>query len=311
MSHLIKCSTQEDLNRIIAAGNIAILREGFFTVAGNATVRASGSATVRAWGSATVRAWGSATVRASDNATVEALDNATVEAWGSATVEAWGSATVEAWGSATVEASGSATVEASGNATVRASGNATVEAWGSATVEASGNATVRAIGRAVVRVVSAAVKVHASGWATVILHATAQVTAEASVAIIDRIIRTVQDWGNAYGVGERDGKLILFKWVRADGCSSHGFAYPKGQTVEAPDWDPREELECGYGLHACATLRDAEDYEKSEGRLAVELLVDPSDCRAPQLTDRMPDKIRFRRAIVARVWDPNITKEDA
>ena len=269
MLRLIECTTQEDLRHIIAAGNIAILRKGYFIVEGSATVRATGSATVTAWGSSSVTATGSATVEARD--------------------------------SSTVRATGSATVEARDSSSVTTSGSATVEAWDSA--------TVTAIARAVVRVLSATVKVHASGWATVILYAAAQVTAEASATVIDRIIRTVQDWVIAYGAGERDGKLVLFKWVRADGCSSHGFAYPECQTVEAPDWNPREDLECGCGLHACATLRDAEDYKKSEGRLAVELLVDPSDCRVPQLTDGMPDKIRFRRAFVVRVWDP--TKEDA
>ena len=261
MLYLVECSTQKDLNRIIAAGNIAILRTGYFEISGNATVRA----------------------------------------WGNAIVEAWDNASVEVWGNATVEASGNATVRALGNATVRASGNATVRAWD--------NASVEAIARTVVRVLSAAVKVHASGWATVILHAAAQITTEASVAVIDRVIHTAQDWGHAFGAQERDGKLVLLKWVRKDGLSSHGFSYPEGETVEAPDWDPREDLECGCGLHACANLIDAERYEASEGRLAVELLVDPSECRAPQPTDSMPDKIRFRRAFVARVWDP--MKEDA
>ena len=322
---LVDCSTQKDLNRIIAAGDIAILRTGYFEIWGNATVEAWGNATVRAWGNATVRASDSATVRASGNATVEASGNATVEAWdsatvrasvsatvrasGNATVRAWGNATVRASGNATVEAWDSATVRAWGNATVEASVNATVEAWDSASVVASDSASVRAIARAVVRVLASTVKVHASGWATVILHAAAQITTEASVAVIDRVIHTAQDWGHAFGAQERDGKLVLLKWVRQDGASSHGFAYPQGQTVEAPDWDPREDLECGCGLHACATLSDAEHYEESEGRLAVELLVDPSECRAPQPTDSMPDKIRFRRAFVARVWDP--MKEDA
>ena len=226
---LVDCSTQKDLNRIIAAGDIAILRTGYFEISGNASVRALDSATVRA----------------------------------------------------------------SGNATVRA----------------SVNATVRATARAVVRVLASTVKVYASGWATVILHAAAQITTEASVAVIDNVIHTAQDWGNAYGAEERDGKLLLLKWVRPDGKSSYGFAYPEGQTVEAPDWDPREDLESGSGLHACASLIDAERYEASEGRLAVELLVDFADCRAPQPTDSIPDKIRFRRAFVVRVWDP--TKEDA
>jgi len=91
-----ECATKQDLERILAAGDIPILREGYWTIGGSATVRASDSATVRASDSATVRASGSATVRASDSATVQASDSATVQAWDSATVRASGSATVEA-----------------------------------------------------------------------------------------------------------------------------------------------------------------------------------------------------------------------
>ena len=267
---LVECSTIKQLQVIIAADDIAILRNGYWEI--------SGSATVEAWGSATVTASGSATVTAYDSATVTASGSATVRAWDSATVRAWDSATVEAWGSATVTASGSATVTA------------------------LGSATVTAIARAIVRVLSASVTVHASGWATIILHAAARVTAEASVAVVARIVRTIQDWAHAHGAEERDGKFVLLKWVDADG-STRGFHYPEGDTVEAPDWDPRTDIECGCGLHACASLIDAEEFRTDRPRLAVELLVDPADCRAPQDGDEYPHKVRFRRAFVSRVWD--------
>ncbi len=231
MRQYVECKTVEDLQRIIAAGDIAVLREGYWTI------------------------------------------------------------------------TGSATVEASGSATVRASGSATVRAWGSATVEASGSATVRALARAIVQVLSSAVTVEASDWTTVVLHAAAKVVAEASVVVVEQIIRSVQDWVHAYGAKRRDDKLVLFKWVDTEGCGQMGFRYPEGETVEAPDWDPNPARECGGGLHACASLIDAEQF-RDKPRLAVELLVDPADCRCPQPGDEYPNKLRFRRAYVARVWDP-------
>ena len=183
------------------------------------------------------------------------------------------------------------------------------EASGNATVEASDNATVTAIARAIVRVLSATVTVHASDWATVILHAAATYVAEGSAIVIDRIIRTVQDWALAHGAKRTDdGKLTLLKYVCEDG-TSRCFAYPEGQEVEAPDWDPNPKIECGRGLHACANLIDCEGFHDERPRLAVQLIVDPADCRTPQPDDQFPMKIRFRRAFVQRVWDAD--KEQA
>jgi len=89
--------TQADLNRVVAAGDIAVCR-------GNGWFEARGSAHVVAWGSAHVEARGSAHVEAWGSAHVVARGSAHVVAWGSAHVEAWESAHVEAWESAHVEA---------------------------------------------------------------------------------------------------------------------------------------------------------------------------------------------------------------
>lgn len=322
----IECKTEDDLKRIIAAGDIAVLREGHWIIRDSAAVQARGSATVEAYDSttvgaydsATVRAFGSAIVWAHDSATVEAYDSANVDAYDSATVLAYDSTIVEAYDSATVRAHNSAAVRASysaavwafGSATVRAYGSSTVRAYGSttvwacdfSTVHAYGSATVRAIAQASVRVMSDSVKAEASGWATIILHAAGNVAAEPSVAIVERIIRTIDDWAHVYKVDRRDGKLVLYKWVQPDGYTQNGVRYEEGQMVEAPDWDPNPSIELGFGLHACATLEDASEFF-GPPRLAVELLVDPDDCRAPQPDDIYPHNVRFRRAFVSRVWD--------
>lgn len=330
----VECKTEDDLKRTIAAGDIAVLREGYWIIRDSAAVQVHGSATVEAYDSATVDAYDSATVEAYDSSTVRAYDSVTVKAYDSATVGAYDSATVRAldsarvwahdsstvrayvsvavraYNSATVQAydsvrvrvRDSATVLAHGSAEVHARDFATVLAYGSATVLAYDSSTVRATARTIVRVMSASVKIEASGWATVILYAAANVVAKPSVAIVERIIRTIHDWAHAYAADERDGKLVLYKWVRPDGCTKNGVRYDEGQMVEAPDWDPNPSIEFGFGLHACATLEDASGF-RNPPRLAVELLVDPDDCRAPQPGDEYPHKVRFRRAFVSRVWD--------
>lgn len=53
----VECSTQAEVDRVTAAGDVAIVRSGFY--------RASDSASVEAYDSASVRASGSASVRAS------------------------------------------------------------------------------------------------------------------------------------------------------------------------------------------------------------------------------------------------------
>ena len=99
----VEVSTQAQLDAL-KPGEAAIVRAGFFTAYGSATVRATDSATVTAYDSATVRATDSATVTATGSATVTAYDSATVTAYDSATVRATGSATVTAYDSATVRA---------------------------------------------------------------------------------------------------------------------------------------------------------------------------------------------------------------
>ena len=92
----VECSTQAELNTAVNAGNVPVVRSGFFVAFDSATVMAFCSATVRAFGSATVKAFDSATVEAFGSATVRAFDSATVKAFDSATVKAFDSATVTA-----------------------------------------------------------------------------------------------------------------------------------------------------------------------------------------------------------------------
>ena len=68
----VECSTQKELERAVANGDIPILRSGVFTAYDSAQVRAYDSAQVTAYDSAQVRAYDSAQVRAYDSAQVTA-----------------------------------------------------------------------------------------------------------------------------------------------------------------------------------------------------------------------------------------------
>ena len=161
-------------------------------------------------------------------------------AWGSARVEARGSARVEAWDSSSVVARGSATVEAYGSATVVAWDSARVEAWDSARVEAS-------------------------PYVAVYLHsARATVTGGVIIDITALDLTGLTDWAEYHGVEVVDGEVIVYKAVDADLRSERDFAYPIGETVTCPDWDPAPV--CGGGLHFSPRPAQAREYYRAAAR---------------------------------------------
>ena len=210
--------------------------------------------------SAHVEARGSAHVEARESAHVEARESAHVEARGSAHVVAWGSAHVVAWGSAHVEARESAHVVA----------------WGSAHVEARGSAHV---------VASQYVAVHQHSEASVVLG-----------GVVIRVKRptTAVEWCAFYGVPvNADGHAVLYKAVRDDYRSGHGFLYAPGQVAEAPDWDGGQ-AECGGGLHFAPHPSLAVGFDaKATKFLACPVALE--DMRPPTEDDEYPAKIKARR----------------
>ena len=220
-----------------------------------------GSATVRdVGGSATVSGvWDSATVRG-------VLDSATVSGVGdSATVSGVG-------GSATVrDVGGSATVSGVwGSATVRG-------VWDSATVHLYGSATAQHIGSHVaVHLHSGAVKVTGG----VIIDHTGVSDFEGA------------QWAAYHALADADGHAVVYKAVSPEleaGQSHRLTAYPIGETVAAPDWDPRKA--CGNGLHFSPTPRQALRYYQGPDstkarylacRVVLDTLVPLDDkCKAP------------------------------
>jgi hypothetical protein len=179
-----------------------------------------------------------------------------------------------------LEVAGSATVYAYGSATVHAYDSATVRAYGSATVHASDSATV-----------------HASSHVAVHLH-----SGRARVDgghLIDHTTVNQHDpgsWCDYHGVttAEVDGIAVatLYKAVRDDLRSAHGFAYPIGETVACDDW--RDDGDCGHGLHASPHPHLAADYDSHATRyLEVQVALaelrplpgaGAAKCKMPRLT---------------------------
>ena len=77
-----------------------------------------------------------------------------------------------------------------------------------------------------------------------------------NVAALDK--STWTDWASYHGVEIFDGEAILYKAVDDGFCSGRGFAYPIGERVEAPDWEPGDW--CGHGLHFSPAPHHAQRY---------------------------------------------------
>ena len=132
-----------------------------------------------------------------------------------------------------------------GSATVRGvRDSATVSGvWDSATVHLYGSATAQHIGSHVaVHLHSGAVKVTGG----VIIDHTGVSDFEGA------------QWAAYHALADADGHAVVYKAVSPEleaGQSHRLTAYPIGETVAAPDWDPRKA--CGNGLHFSPTPRQA------------------------------------------------------
>jgi hypothetical protein len=250
----VEVASQKKLDEVIAAGDIAVVRKGFYVVE-SGTVRASGSSTVTAYGSSTVTAYGSSTVRA----------------YGSSTVTAYGSSTVTASGSSTVTAYGSSTVTASGSSTVTASGSSTVTAYGSSTVTASGSSTVRAEQFVAVHNLSKRAKITGDG-----------------VVITPPDLTKPKNWLAYHGIPIDNGIAVLFKAVDDNFNSGHHFNYAPGSAPEAPDWNSTRA--CGNGLHFVAKpwdgfayLPNATKFVACPVRVSKLVVIDEGKVKAPRV----------------------------
>jgi len=123
--------------------------------------------------------------------------------------------------------------------------SSTVTASDSSTVRASDSSTVRASKRS-------AVHKHSKR---------AKITGGVIIDHTDVDLSTAAAWLDDHGVDIADGHVTIYKAVNADLRSDHGFDYPIGAEVVAPDWRP--DGDCGGGLHFGPTPTHAEAYCKA------------------------------------------------
>lgn len=106
-------------------------------------------------------------------------------------------------------------------------------------------------------------------------------------------MKTPVEWAAFYGAKLDGPVMTLYKAVRADYRSAHGFLYQPGTTVEAPDWDAGD-AECGGGLHFSPHPLMALEFDAEATRfLACPVALE--DIRAPRANDTYPHKVKARR----------------
>jgi hypothetical protein len=166
------------------------------------------------------------------------------------------------------------------SAHVEARESAHVEAWESAHVEARESAHVEA-----------------SKWTSVRKMRTHTGLIEGGIILVEPEIATVEDWCAYHGAAVKDGIAILYKAVRDDYRSQHGFLYAPGSSPVCDDWDGGE-AECGGGLHLCAAPVMCLSFDGEATRfLACPVAL--TDMRRSEASDRYPTKIK-----VARICGP-------
>jgi len=272
----VEIATQAELDAL-KSGDIGIVRVGTFLARGSSHVVAWGSSHVEAWGSSHVEAWGSSHVVARERSHVVAQERSHVVARGSSHVEAWGSSHVEAWGSSHVVARGSSHVVARERSHVVAWESSHVVAWESSHVVAQERSHV---------VASQYVAVHRHGAAPVVV---------GGVVIDVKPPVNAIEWAAFYGARITNGTVLVYKAVRDDYRSAHGFPYRPGTTVEAPDWDGGL-AECGGGLHFSPSPLAALEFDDAATRF-VACPVSLDDIRPPDERDAYPHKIKARRVV--------------
>ncbi len=118
-------------------------------------------------------------------------------------------------------------------------GSEQFEVRGSSQVTAYDSSQVRAYGSS---------QVTASKYVAVTIPANSKSKVKGGVKIKIPAIRTAVEWCKFYDVTVKAGVAIIYKALRSDYKSSHGFLYAPNSIPSAPDWDGGVN-ECGGGLH--------------------------------------------------------------
>ena len=153
---------------------------------------------------------------------------------------------------------------------------------------------------------------HASGSATIHLHGgtlsnagnhvavfvhTADSTWSGGVLIDLRDLdeTSLDTWAGLHGCARDGATLTVYKAVRSDLRSYHGFRYPIGETVSDQLW--RDDHDCGGGLHFSPTPVMAAGYDDKATRF-LECRVQAADVRT--VPGSGAAKLKARSAVVVR-----------
>ena len=154
------------------------------------------------------------------------------------------SATLTGNSSATLYGNSSATLI--GNSSATLTGNSSATLYGNSSARLTGNSSATLYGNS-----SATLYGNSSAMATkyCAIHELSK-SARCNGGVIIKVptISTAAQWCDFYGVKVKSGIAVLYKALRDDYKSSHGFEYKPGSTPAAPDWDGGN-VECGGGLH--------------------------------------------------------------
>lgn len=247
-------TTQKELDNALATGVFEIIIDSpevmTLVVEGSSKVQVRGSSNIEVRDSVSVEAWGSATVVARNFAKVEASDFTHIEAWDSVCVVARGFAHVGARGSSTVMAHNRTQIEVYGYSSVMAYNHTSVIARDFARVVARDTTHVEAWG---------STTIEASEYVAVHVHSS--LVSFMGGVVIDLTtldLTDLADWSAYHGIEIMGEGALVYKAVDAELRSQRGFAYPIGETVTCPDWDPAPV--CGGGLHFSPSPTQAHSY---------------------------------------------------
>jgi len=185
---------------------------------------------------------------------------------GQSHVEARGQSHVVAWGQSHVEAWEQSHVEAWGQSHVVAWGQSHVEAWGQSHVEAWEQSSCSKY----------------SEFAD----------AHGNVLDFTKYPKTVEEWLEKYKVQIVDDYCLLYKGTNKEYQTQRGTSWRVGEDTTALDWEDREDIECGYGLHFCHHPICCEQFTDVKHYLACQIKV--SDIRIYKDQPQHPDKIRAK-----------------
>ncbi|HZR25273.1 MAG TPA: hypothetical protein VFA59_16880, partial [Vicinamibacterales bacterium] len=151
-------------------------------------------------------------------------------------------------------------------------------------VEAYGSSQVSTAGAVPIDVKSSAVTIAAEN--------AAQITGTPVHLTIRQPLSSIEQWCANYGIPIVDGVITLFKAVRDDYRSEHGFSYAPGTIPIAPDWDGGRQ-ECGGGLHFSPRPVMALGFDRDATKfLACPIAI--ADIRPPHHTDSYQNKVKAR-----------------